>query len=382
MYRSFSGMVLLLICGLLFFLGFPLWGEDFIEPFVMPSARASAMGGNHAAYTDDFYALFTNPAAFVEIEGEFSAAELSLSIYGPFFEIFDAAQAVSNSPASLDLSGIVGPGGFGAGFDFGGPLSWGWAGRGFALGLFNRTRSDAFMSGSMVRPQFSEDIFFLSGCSFRILDKQGHILDAGLLGKFFFRGTLDMKASLSNIISLGDNPLQHPFATYVGLGFDLGLRYNFARNFTAALVYYDAYSPVWAAKYNTYSDFLHKNGTAGDGHSRVQPRLNFGLQYQIRPSLLSKYVSRLVIAADYRDFLDLASLIPRHPILNAGIGMEIILLEVLSVRAGIADGLPSAGFGLNLSFARLDFAMYGKELGLDPGIQPVYAAAFSLLFRY
>jgi hypothetical protein len=64
------------------------------------------------------------------------------------------------------------------------------------------------------------------------------------------------------------------------------------------------------------------------------------------------------------------------------LGAELVLLNVLSLRLGISDALPAAGFGLNLSFMRLDCSIHGKELGLDPGIQPVYALDIGLLFRY
>ena len=75
-------------------------------------------------------------------------------------------------------------------------------------------------------------------------------------------------------------------------------------------------------------------------------------------------------------------MIPRHPLLNIGLGVEVTVLNALTLRAGIADALPALGFGLDLSFMTLDFAVYGRELGLDPGMQPVYAMSLGLLFRY
>jgi hypothetical protein len=364
----------------LFFQVLSLFGET-IPPFVMPSARASAMGGIHTAYTDDFYALFTNPASFVDVKEEFSAVELSVSLYGPVFELLDLARNASGSSKSLDLSGLMGPRGFAAGLDIGGPLSLGWIGRGLALGLFNRTKSDAVVRGTMIRPLLSEEILLAGGYSFRILDKQNHILDAGFLGKGFFRGSLAQEASIFNALTLLDDPFNYPFKTYLGLGFDLGLRYSFAGKFSAALVCYDIYSPVLVTTHLSFLDFQRKDSFC-ETYATVQPRLDFGLTYRIESPLLSRYISRLIIALDYRNFLDLSALIPRNPILNIGAGMELVLLEVLSLRAGIADGLPSAGFGLDLAFMRLDFSMYGKELGLDPGVHSVYAMALSLIFRY
>jgi hypothetical protein len=339
------------------------------------------MGGIHTARADDFYALFTNPASFVDVEEEFSAAELSAGFYGPVFEILDLVRNISNSSAPPDLSGIIGPRGFAAGLDIGGPLSLGWIGRGLALGIFNRIRSDAAITGTAIRSMLSGEILLAGGYSFRILDKQNHILDAGFLGKGFFRGSLDIEAAVFNIPNLFETPFNYPVKTYFGLGFDLGLRYSFAKNFSAALVFYDIYSPALVTTYPSVPDFWNKDSSS-ETYAGVQPRLDFGLACRIDPSFLSPWISRLIIALDYRNFLDLLALIPRNPILNVGIGLELVLMDILSLRAGIADGLPSAGFGLDLVFMRLDCSMYGKELGLDPGVQPVYAIAFSLIFRY
>ena len=41
---------------------------------VPPSARASALGGPHAALTDDLYTIFTNPAGLASIERQVQAS--------------------------------------------------------------------------------------------------------------------------------------------------------------------------------------------------------------------------------------------------------------------------------------------------------------------
>ncbi|MDR1142753.1 MAG: hypothetical protein LBK77_00885, partial [Spirochaetaceae bacterium] len=61
---------------------------------------------------------------------------------------------------------------------------------------------------------------------------------------------------------------------------------------------------------------------------------------------------------------------------------EITLLKILRLRAGIAEALPSVGFGIDMKILAFDFAIRGRELGLDPGIQPVYAVDLGFLFRY
>jgi hypothetical protein len=364
------------------FLTIPLYAEN-IAPFIMPSARYAALGGNHAALADDFDSLFNNPAAFAGLEDEYSVAELSLGAYGPVFEILDLMLGPTGSLENLDLSGIIGDKGFAAGFDLGGPVSAGWVGKGLGFGLFNRFSSDLAASGSKLKAVLSGDVLLLGGYSFRIINREGHVLDTGFLGKGFLRMGIDLESSLFNIETLLDDTDNLPFATALGVGLDLGLKYTFAENLSLALVCFDVYSPAMVTTYGSFEDFKNKENPRESGHyERVKPRLNLGIQYRIRSFFLEKYISGLILLADYRDFIDLFSLIPRNPVLNFGFGLEAVILEKLSLRIGIADALPAAGFGLDLSFMKFDCAIYGKELGIDPGIQSTYALAFSLLFRY
>jgi hypothetical protein len=355
---------------------------ETVDPFVMPSTRAAAMGGRHAALSDDFYSLFTNPAAFVGVKEEYSIAELTFDGYGPIFEIIDAVMGLDDSGlGSLDLSGIVGKKGFAAGFDLGGPIALGWVGRGLGLGLFSRLRVDAQLSGLNLRPVVLGETLVVGGYSFRVLNTQYHVLDLGFLGKGFFRGGLKLDAPIIDAEKLFDDIPGKPFKTHLGLGLDVGMSYTLAQDFTASVVCFDLYSPVLISAFSSYRAFQNQE-VPGRAYETVKPRLDFGLKYRIRSSVLDRYISRFSVMADYHDFLDLGSQIPRNPILNVGLGVELVVLNALSIRAGIADALPSAGFGLDLSFVTLDLSIYGRELGIDPGLQPVYAVSIGLLFRY
>jgi hypothetical protein len=349
----------------------------------MPSARLGALGGNHAALADDFYTIFTNPAGFVDIEEEWNLAEISIGAYGPVFEILNLISQPRDSLESLDISGIVGPKGFAAGFDMGGPIAWGWVGRGMGIGIFNRTKADAALAGTRLRPKISEDILLLGGYSFRLLDQTSHTLDIGFLGKGFFRGALNLDSSVFSVMEMFEDPLNQPLTTYLGLGFDLGFRYTFAKSLSVGLVCYDLYSPALVTVYNSFDDFANRVKPDKPGsYAEVTRRLALGVAYRIRTPFLDRYITNLTVMADYRDFIELFAPIPRNPILNIGIGAELGLLNILTLRIGIADALPCAGFGLDLKFFKLDCAIRGKELGIDPGLQSTYALDLALLFRY
>lgn len=356
---------------------------ETVAPFVIPSARLNGMGGRHAALTDDYSSLFSNPAGFVGVKEELSVAELTVSAYGPIFDILDAVQDFGGEGGELDLSPIVGPGGFAAGMDAAGPLSFGWVGRSLGFGFFNRTRMDSSAKGLKLGAMASEEFLVTGGYAFRLLNRDGHILDAGFLGKGFIRGSLALESSILTVTDLFDgNPLEtQPFNTIAGVGVDLGILYRFGQIYSAGLVFRDAYSPGLKTVYASAWDFF--DGAQGDGsYVTVRSSLDLGLAYQPPLPTLDRYISRFSLLFDYRDVLGFMDLIPRNPILNLGIGVELVVLDALSLRAGIADAAPSLGFGIDFSFVQLDFAMRGVELGLDPGTQTTYAIDLGLLFRY
>jgi hypothetical protein len=370
------GRLIPVLCAFFIAVSPYLNAEQHIKPFIMPSARAAGFGGIHAAQGDDFSSLFSNPAAFVGMEKQFSAAELSISLYGPVLELYD----LLSSSDGLDISPLVGPGGFAAGVDIGGPLALGWIGGGMGLGVMNRTALDAKVSSSTIRPLVSEELLFLGGYSYRFFDQMQHKLDAGVLGKIYYRLVLNLESSVFNAAAIFNNIESRPLQTQLGLGLDLGIKYSFAENFSAALAAYDVFSPAFVTRYNAFADY----GSGGSqSYATVTPRLAAGILYRIHNVFLDNYLSDFVIMLDYCDILDpFIALIPRNPLLNIRLGAEASMIRILSLRAGIADALPSMGFGLDLHVLQFDFAMRGKELGLDPGVQSVYAIDISLLFRY
>ena len=97
---------------------------------------------------------------------------------------------------------------------------------------------------------------------------------------------------------------------------------------------------------------------------------------------MGEVIDTLVVALDYKDILDLFAIVPRNAILNVGLGVEARVLDIVTLRAGIADALPSAGMGLNLSAFTMNISAYGAELGLDPGNRPYYNLLIDFDFKY
>ena len=387
-FQVYTWGIIFLVCS-----AFPLQSETGkIAPFVMPSARFAALGGNHPAQADDFYSLFLNPAAFVDVNETSSAAEITAVTYGPVMDIMDHIREWDEKYLpSLDLSDYANIDGFSLGAELGGPLSLGWVGRGWGLGVFSRARSSASVSVDisggfpeiMLNPFISGELFLTVGHAFRIVKKGSHLFDAGFLGKGFYRGTLNLSSAITDAGDMFKKMERHPFDISIGLGLDLGLRYTFMDDFAAALVCYDVYSPVFITSYPAFNDFYDNGIFLGvSSYDTVKRRLDMGVSYRINTHFIDRFFSRLTVMASYRDFLDIFSEKPRNGALNIGIGAEAVILNALTFRLGMTDLLPAFGFGLDLSFMSLDFSIFGKEIGMSPGSYPVFGMALGLLFRY
>ncbi|MDR2209892.1 MAG: hypothetical protein LBO65_00280 [Spirochaetaceae bacterium] len=351
-------------------------GAEHIAPFTMPSARAGGFGGIHTALGDDFSSIFSNPASFAGIERQFSAAEISLSVYGPIFEILDRTV---NSKGAPDISSLPRLQDFGAGFDLGGPIAIGLVDRGFGFGLFNRTVADAVVREKTIYPVLSEEIFMTGGFSFRVLEGDTHLVDLGFLAKAFFRGRLGLSGSVGDLSEITTGAASSPYSTQFGIGLDLGIRYTLMDHLCLALTGYDVYSPALVTRYAEISD----RGSGGtQSYATVTPRLALGALYRIQNDFLDRYITGAIVMLDYRDFIDPFSTDPRNPLLNLTLGMEITMMRILRIRAGMADVLPSFGFGLDMHALTLDVAVRGKELGKNPGDNRTFAFDLGLLFRY
>lgn len=366
---------------------FPLCAEaqTKVAPFSLPSARMMALGGPHAAAASGLDAIFENPTGFVSEETEFSAASLVLNLTGPIFDVVN--MVVSGGDPLADLPTLFDDNGrLYLQTDILGPLAFGLAGKGLGFGLFNRTMMTLDASSLLaVRYAVSEEFLLAGGYAYRIILSDRQTLDVGVMPKGFIRATVEDNKSLSDVVDLASDPtdlLASPFTMTSGIGVDLGVTWSLDRVLSVGLVARDAYSP---AMVTTYADFDTFSGNPGSGTSEyavVPADLSVGVAYEPSLVLLDRLGADLLILLDYADILDLFSIIPRNPILNVRAGMELQLLDILSLRAGVKDALPTAGFGINLSAFTFSLSMFGTELGIEPGARPAFNLLVAFDFRY
>jgi len=345
----------------------------------------AALGGPHAASVSGVDAIFENPAGFISDETEFSASALVFNPAGPVFDI--VSMLVSGGDPLADLTSLFDDNGrLYLQADILGPLAFGYAGKGLGFGLYNRTVTTLNAASLMsVAYSISEEFLLAGGYAYRFSFGERQTLDVGVMPKGFIRAAIEDTKSLSEVVDLASDPtalLGSPFTMTSGIGFDVGAIWTFDESLSFGLVARDAYSPAMVTSYADYGAFASDPGSGTSAYAVVPADLSLGLAYSPRFELLDRLGADLLVLFDYVDILDLFSVIPRNPILNVRVGFEATLLDILALRAGVKDALPTAGFGIDLEAFTFSLAMYGEELGLDPGSRPVFNLLVAFDFKY
>jgi hypothetical protein len=362
----------------------PAFALDTLAPLDFSSAREKSMGGRHVALADDTSVLLANPAGLADVPRSFTVSDLGIGMIGPVFDIADLVVGGNLSTSSLTDFLAKNDYKLYAGLDITGPLALGYSGGGLGFGLFDKTKFVINVaSASAINVTAGEDLLLAGGYAMRFDLGKGHELDAGIVAKGFVRGETRASMGIVEAVGLVSNPasvLNDPFTLTTGIGLDVGTRWAW-KGLAAGLVCRDAFSPAISTAYSSASDFFSSH--PGVSTYVALPRsLDVGFAWTPELGRLGEVIDSLVFALDYKDILDLFAVVPRNAILNVSFGAEARVLEIVTLRAGIADALLSAGAGLNLSVFTLNISAYGAELGLDPGDRPYYNLLIDFDFKY
>lgn len=364
-----------------------LIGQE-IARFSLPNARFAAMGGPHAALADDWSLLFANPAGLASAKSQFIAAQVGIQATGPLFDIGLAllgggdmlknfTTVLANNNYKLYTAG-----------DFAGPLSFGYIGKGIGFGLFNRTHAVVDAVGiSNVSILAEEDVLMVGGYAFGFDIGKDHHLEFGLLAKGFGRGGISSTLDALALMDIVSSYMDQRFSLATGIGIDTGFRYSWSSTgLSLGIVCRDLYSPALVSSYSSVTGFIEdpSNSIEKNKSATVDlPRdLAVGLAWSMPPGSFWGLVDSFVVAMDYVRILDLFQPFTRNPVLNLGLGVETRILDIVSLQAGVSEGYPNAGASLDLSVMKLNLAVWGSELGLEPGSRPAFNLMSAFEFSY
>jgi hypothetical protein len=377
-----------------------LFAEDVnMAPLSYGSTASNALGGPHVAYTDNIYSLFVNPAA-LQWANERMIFDFTFSFTGPLDKLLEnipKIKGVMNAMGDDDsgamgdsfsaLSEIFEGGKLPIGLDMRGPFSFGYTANGLGIGLFSRTAIDARIIGTNIEANVYADLTLPVGMSFNILKLKNHELSTGFVLKPFARVWVneDMNA-LDFMGGMDDINLDVP--VIAGLANDLGLMYRFKKDLVAGLTVSDVFT--FGYQVNNLASLLDMEAPDASGVVyRVPFGINPGIAYTFRPSSFWKtpkafqsfYTAVMFDWANVQHAFTWNDREHRNPLLDMGLGVEVGLFSFLKFRAGIHELLPAVGFGLEPSVFKLNFAIYGRELGSEPGVNSTLGADLSITFR-
>lgn len=122
---------------------------------------------------------------------------------------------------------------------------------------------------------------------------------------------------------------------------------------------------------------LYEVPIIGSEVGAVVKNFGYGPTFTLDLGITKKMLDeRLILLADYRDFLDKND---ENGFKKIHLGAEYDL-GLINLRAGLNSGYPTAGLGLNLKLLQIDAAYFIDELGNAPGVKddPRYAVQMRL----
>ncbi|MDR3311651.1 MAG: hypothetical protein LBS64_00755 [Spirochaetaceae bacterium] len=350
----------------------PLAAEDMAS-FTLPSTASAGRGGHHVAWTDDIYALFVNPAALMTAR-EWSILQFSPALIGDTFKILDIVSGGGDVTGKLGDFSKESGGKIPFGLDLRFPIAFGYAGNGLGYGLFNRVSFDAKLADTDVEARLNVDVVAKYGMAFKILDTRFHRVNAGFGVKGFGRSMTSIDANaldaMSDFMKVADDST---IPMIMGGGLDLGFMYIWREDLSAALVFDDVFT-----RGVTVADMADKKAPS---NWTVPFSANIGTAYHL-PWV--RHIADVHVMMDYHDIGLLFTsddYTKRNPALGLSLGAEAQFLKRIALRVGMNEMLPAVGLGLRLGSWNFDFAMYGKELGLEPGSMSTYVLDLGLSWR-
>jgi hypothetical protein len=355
--------------------------EPIAPRIVCPGLEGS--GGAYSAVAEGFDTLSTNPAALAFVDREWSFTRLACEVSGPLFDIPSVFEADDMTTGILDL--VKENNGVFIGANMTGPIAFGKVERNFGFGVFNRSMTNVNVpSITKAKLIAGEELLFVGGYGLVLYEKGPHTVSGGLQLKGFFQSFVYEDDTAIQVLNTFTNFDTNgiPAVLSTGFGLDVGAIYRYDKRLSASLSCKDLYTPVFSTRYANYGDFLKGDPDSDTDYDRLTPNLTVGTAYEIPLPEHWTTITRWNLMFDWRDALSVFRIIHRNTILNFAVGSEVELLDIVYLRAGIRDAYLSAGLGLDLSAFKIDFAMYGTELGLEPGDRPLLNIALSTAFQY
>ena len=346
------------------------------------SAQSAGSGGPYVSIAGSTEQLLQNPAMYaaskvtmnlVDLTVLMNGAGLSLfsSLIAGVFDFSNMATLLNNFFDAQGRAYIL--------MDVAGPLNFAYSGKGIGFGLYNQTVMSMNI-GSVYYANLSarEDLVVAGGVAYQGEIGRGWWYSGGLKVKGLLRAELYYTDSMLNFMMALQTPdwmtTAIPFLLTSGIGFDAGLQIGLYDVLTFGLTCDDAFSTLFSTEYSSLSGFFQDaitnklNATS----SILIPNLKAGLTVYPFLNFMEQHGLRWGFSLGYSHIIDLFLVLPRNPILFLAGSTELTILDRLKVSIGVREALLAAGIVLDLDSILVSTAVFGRELGMEPGERSVY----------
>ena len=383
-----------------------------LSAFAQEDVRSMGIGGYHVTDTGDIYTLLKNPASLAFADkhnlwlnfqiGANGPLEKYVEIGSPMIDELlnssndqnqdeqnDESTDTATTKLEQEIINIVKENnGLATGLNMVGPLNFGFSKNGFGFLFTEEIFVDAnipSISGGSLNAGL--DASLLLGYGHKINLGKNHNLSIGVSGGIISRAVnVGITGSITEIIdtanALSDNIENLPVTSMLGYTVNAGIHYNFANFISVGATYNNILSTTKTIDIPLNEEELQIDFSKGL-KSKLEPTLAVGVGIKIPTNFTLGIISSWTAYIDHENVLDLFAKdqLVKNPILGLNAGTEIVLLNFISLRAGINESYLSAGVGLRLWALNIDAAVYGSELGIEPGAKPNLNTAFSISFK-
>lgn len=366
-------MIKKFLIGSLFFL---LMSFSFSESLrTYKPARTFGMGSSFITDDSCFDGFFANPALLGYMESKNFITGLDLRVgNNKWGEMKSFLKKITDDSDALeDLSVWTPLLGVSLDIDLAGPLMFGMVRNHFAWSLTHVTYGTLNLA-SLTRFELfaGEDISLDFGYGREIFNIDGHSLAVGGTARLFMINRFSVAFDLQKFSSDFLDNLKDFLRMNLGFGFgvDLGVIYRVNNLFSLGIAWKDAVSPYG----------IKNMATDEKSQGFLDSNLTVGVGFHIPVDWSRGVISKWNVMADYGYIIQAFDKNHRNPWLNLSAGMELEMFKILALRTGIAEMYWHTGVGVNIKMFKIDFALFGRELGGEPGSSSQFNMALSFRF--
>ncbi len=362
------------------------------------NVRSAAQGGSHVTDHSDFFTLLRNPAGLGYLKNATLYTGIGVNLSSTSAEALSCAVGLlrenpsdsEKEETAENIDSLLNKGVIIVDASLAGPFCAGFVKNGFGLGFFHSNNSKSLIisetsAGFLTSSEYS----IYSGYGFKFNISKNHSLGFGCSVDMFavmpetvYTGELSRLMNAFYSRNLDDFPVYSMF----GASLNGGMIYSYRSVFEIAVVYNNGFAPYFM-KRMTYKDYTSNlfNLFMFDFSTTYLfvPELNAGIAFKLPCAWTNGVLYDWKLRVDYNNLLTFFSgeKLSRNAVLNLTIGTEISFFNTIIIRAGMAESYLCAGFGIKLDYLNIDVALYGKEIGNEPGDYHQTNIALSVSFQ-